>query len=106
MGTTGQSHTRWHNDALDDCSDEDRVWGWSIRSSEVLHQERDKIDDNVLVKMLKMAFLDKKPGAPAWTEPPSIKHGVRAVSNMVVRVLQRCLWTEAKVVILDASHLL
>ena len=103
MGTAVQSHTRWHNDALDDCSDEDRVWGWSIRSSEVLHQEQAKINDNVLVKMLKMSLFDKKPGAPAWIEQPTVKHGIRTVSNMIVRVLQRCLKTEAKVANLSVS---
>jgi len=78
-------------------SPEDRVWGYSIRSSEVLHYERAKIDDEVLVKMIYEGILDKKPGAPAWTEMSSVKHGVHFVSNMVLCVVQRCLKMDAKV---------
>ena len=97
MGSDAQTQVRWDQDALEDCSPEDQVWGWSIRSSEVLHHDRNKIDDEVLVKMLYQGILDKQPGAPAWTEPTSIKQGVRLVSNMVVRVIQRCLRMDDKV---------
>jgi len=97
MGTAAQTLLQWDQDALDDCSPEDRVWGWSVRSSEVLHHDRTKIDDKALVKMLYQGLLDKQPGAPAWTEPTSIKHGVRFMSNMVVRVVQRCLRMDDKV---------
>jgi len=97
MGSDAQTQVRWDQDALEDCSPEDQVWGWSIRSSEVLHHDRNKIDDEVLVKMLYQGILDKQPGAPAWTEPTSIKQGVRLISNMVVRVIQRCLRMDDKV---------
>ena len=97
MGSDAQTQVRWDQDALEDCSPEDQVWGWSICSSEVLHHDRNKINDEVLVKMLYQGILDKQPGAPAWTEPTSIKQGVRLVSNMVVCVIQRCLRMDDKV---------
>jgi len=95
MGNAHQTQLRWDQDVLDDCSPEDQVWGWSIWSTEVIHHNRTKIDDKVLVKMLYQGLLDKQPGAPAWTEPTSIKHGVHFMSNMVVRVLQRCFKMDA-----------
>jgi len=97
MGAATQTLLRWDQDMLDDCSPEDRVWGWSVRSTEVIHHDRAKINNEVLVKMLYQGLLDKQPGAPAWTEPTSMKHGVRFVSNMVVRVLQRCVKMGTKV---------
>jgi hypothetical protein len=105
MGTNAQSQCRWDQDALDDCSPEDQVWGWSIRSTDVLHCDRDKLKDDVLRKMLYQGLLDKKVNSPAWTEPTSIKHGVRFMSSVVVRVLQRIFKMDDKVVILDASSL-
>ena len=97
MGSDHQTQVRWDQDVLVDCSPEDQVWGWSIRSSEVLHYDRAKINDEVLVNMLYQGILDKKPGSPAWSEPTSIKQGVCLVSNMVVRVIQRCLRMDDKV---------
>ena len=97
FGTNAQTHTRWDQDTLDDCSPDDQIWGWSIRSSEILHHDWTKIDDDVLRTMLYMGLLDKKAGAPAWTEQTSIKQWVHLASNMVVRVLQRCFRMDAKV---------
>ena len=97
MGTNLQSQTRWDQDALSDCSPEDQVFGWAVRSSEVLHCDRTKINDEVLRKMLYQGLLDRKAGSPAWTEPLNIKHGVRFMSSVVVRVLQRIFQTDAKV---------
>jgi len=88
MGTAAQTLLCWDQDTLDDCSPEDRVWGWSIWSTEVIHHDRAKINNKVLVKMLYQGLLNKQPGALAWTEPTLIKHGVCFVLNMVVRVLQ------------------
>ena len=97
FGTNAQTHTRWDQDALDDCSPDDQIWGWSIRSSEILHHDRTKINDDVLHTTLYMGLLDKKAGAPVWTEQTSLKQGIRLVSNMVVRVLQWCFKMDAKV---------
>jgi hypothetical protein len=97
MGTAAQTLLHWDQDALEDCSPEDQVWGWSIRSTEVLHCDKDRIDDECLKKMLYVGLLDKKAGAPAWTETTSVKQGIRLVSNMVVRVVQRCLKLDDKV---------
>jgi len=97
MGTSGATHTRWDQDVLADCSPEDQIWGWSIRSTEVLHHDRAKFDDRVLVKMLYNGLLDRKDGAPAWSETLSIKQAVRHMSSALVRVVQRCFKTEDKV---------
>ena len=97
MGTGPDTLRRWDQDVLADCSPEDQVWGWSIRSSEVLHYDRTKIDDRVLHQMLSQSLLDKKDGAPAWTEFLLVKQGLRLSANMVVRVLQRCFKTDEKV---------
>jgi len=87
MGTPGQTLTRWHSDELKECSGHDRIWGWSIRSMEVLFEFRHKLDDNVLHKMLHMCLLDERQGAPAWTEPTSLKQGLRLLSSAIVRVV-------------------
>jgi len=103
MGTNAQTQHCWDQDALDDCSPEDQVWGWSIWATEVLHNECSKVQDDVLRKMLYQDLLDKKAGSPAWTEPLNIKHGVRFMSSVVVRVLQRIFKLDNKVVIPDSS---
>ena len=97
MGNAASTLDRWHSDTLSDCSEEDRIWGWSIRSSEVLHDQRTKMKDDVLYSMLKMSLLDKKEGAPAWTETVSVKQGVRLVANAIVRVVQKVLKQDDKV---------
>jgi len=87
MGNDAQTKLRWEQDALEDCSPEDRVWGWSVRASEVLHHDKDKLEDDCLSKMLRQGLLDKQAGAPAWSENSEVKHGVRFVSSMIIRVL-------------------
>jgi len=104
MGTNTQTLQRWDQDLLNDCSPEDQLWGWSIHSTEVLHCNKDKVQDDVLKTMLYQGLVDKKAGAPAWSDS-SIKHSIRFASNMVVRVLQRIFKIDAKVVILNASSL-
>ena len=99
MGTPQQTHLRWDQDRLLDCSVEDQVWGWSIRLSEVVHHKHAKLADDTLHHMIMTGLCDNKEGAPAWTEPVSIKHGIHLVMNMVVRVLQRCFKLDDK-----ASH--
>ena len=97
MGTPQQTHLRWDQDRLLDCSVEHQVWGWSIRSSKVIHHEHAKLADDALHHMIMTSLCDTKEGAPAWTKPVSIKHGIRLVTNMVVRVLQRCFKLDDKV---------
>jgi len=104
MGNARQMQLRWDQGTLDDCSPEDQVWGWSIQSSEVLHQDCAKFNDEVLCKMLYQGLLDKTAGAPAWTNGTSVKQGVRFVSSMVVQVLQRCFKMDDKVC--HSGHLL
>ena len=102
MGTNAQTLHRWDQDSLSDCSPEDQLWGWSIRSTDVLHCDKDKVQDDVLKTMLYQGLVDKKAGAPAWSDS-NVKHGIRFASNMVVRALQRIFKIDAKVVILNAS---
>ena len=54
MGTFEQTHTCWVNDGLSDCSPDDQIWGWSIRSTEILDQDKIRIDDDVLRDMLSL----------------------------------------------------
>ena len=91
MGSNAASRTRWHEDRLLDCSPDDRIWGWSIRSTEVLHHSRKDIGDEVLIKMLYQSLLDSKEGAPAWSEGLSIKQASRLAANSSIRILQRVL---------------
>jgi hypothetical protein len=97
MGTDAMTHSRWFHDNLDGCSPDDRIWGWSVRSTEVLHSDKAKIDDEVLERMLYLGLLDPKVHAPAWTEGLSIRQGVRLVSNAIVRVVQRVIKVDDRV---------
>jgi len=49
MGTDMENLRRWENDNLNECSPEDRVWGFGIRSSEVFYGDCAKIEDEVFV---------------------------------------------------------
>ena len=104
MDTPQQTHLCWDQDHLLDCLVEDQVWGWSICSSEVVHYEHTKLADDALHHMIMTGLCDTKEGVPAWTEPVSIKHGICLVTNMVVRVLQRCFKLDDKVS--HSGHLL
>jgi len=97
MGNDMQTKLRWDQDVLEDCSPKDCVWGWSVCALEVLHYNKDKLEDECLLKMLHQGLLDKQAGAPAWCENSEVKHGVGFVSSMIVRVLQRCFKMEEKV---------
>ena len=67
MGTFEQTHTCWINDKLSDCLPDDQVWGWSIRSTEILDQDQACIDDDVFCDMLYMAILDPEADT-VWAE--------------------------------------
>ena len=96
MGTFEQTHTRWINDGLSDCSPDDQIWGWSIWSTEILDQDKDRIADNVLQDMLYMAILDPS-AETVWAEALNLCQRTRLTSNMVVRILQRVFKTDDKV---------
>jgi len=98
MGSDSQTKLCWDQDALDDCSPEDQVWGWSVQLLEILHYNQAKFDDKVLHQMLYQGLLDKKPGALAWTKPTSIKHGVCFVLSMIIQVLQKCFTAVCEIV--------
>jgi len=53
MGTPSQDLRRWDQDLLCECSRDDQIRGWSIQSSDVLHIDHAKIDDEVLHEMIK-----------------------------------------------------
>src|ERR1700742_10772 len=91
MGSDAATMNRWHNDRLLDCSPDDRIWGYSARSCDVIARGRKNIDDKVLIHMLYMGLLDSKPGAPAWPEGLSIHQATRLAPNPSVRSLQRVL---------------
>jgi len=97
MGTVVATHARWYQDALDDCSPEDRIWGWSIRSTEVLHHKRTKLDNKCLCKMLLQGLCDTAAGAPAWTEKLSVKEGVCFMLSIATRIWQKFICLDNKV---------
>jgi len=97
MGTVVATHARWNQDALDDCSPEDRIWGWSICSTEVLHHERTKLDDKCLRKILLQGLCDTAEGALAWTEKLSIKEGTHFMSSVAMRICQKFIRLDNKV---------
>ena len=96
MGTFEQTHTRWVNDGLSDCSPDDQIWGWSIRSTEILDQDKIRIADDVLRDMLYLAILDPS-AETVWAEALNLRQSTRLTSNMVVRILQRIFKTDDKV---------
>ena len=96
MGTFEQTHTRWINDGLTNCSPDDQIWGWSIRSTEILDQDKIRIDDDVLRNMLYLAILDPS-AETVWAEALNLRQSTRLTSNMVVRILQRIFKTDDKV---------
>ena len=96
MGTFEQTHTHWINDGLTDCSPDDQIWGWSIRSTEILDQDKIRIDDDVLRDMLYLAILDPSVET-VWAEALNLRQSTRLTSNMVVRILQRIFKTDDKV---------
>lgn len=62
MGTNTQTLSCWDHDTLDKCSPDDQIQVWSIHSSEILHYDKDKVEDDILCKMLFVGLLDKKLG--------------------------------------------
>ena len=97
MGTDAATFARWHQDSLDDCSPEDCIWGWSIRSTEVIHYDCIKFDDECLRKMLLQGLCDTAEGAPAWTERVSIKEGICFMSSVAMRIFQKFIRLNDKV---------
>ena len=97
MGTDAATFTRWHQDSLDDCSPEDRIWGWSIQSTEVINYDRNKFNDECLRKMLLQGLCDTAKGAPAWTERVSVKEGIRFISSVATRIFQKFIRLNDKV---------
>ena len=102
MGTNAETQARWHYDSLADCSQDDRIFGWSVKSSEVLHHDKEKINDEVLREMLYQGILDPTDGAPAWTERLNLRQGLCLMSSAIVRVLQ-CIFVVEKRVLLSSS---
>ena len=81
MGTDAETQARWHYNSLADCSQDNQIFGWSVRSSEVLHHDKEKINDEVLREMLYQGILDPTDSTPAWTE----KLNLRLMSSAIVR---------------------
>ena len=103
MGTNAETQARWHYDSLADCSQDDQIFGWSVRSSEVLHHDKEKINDKVLREMLYQGILDPTDGAPAWTERLNLRQGLRLMSSAIVRVLQRIFAVEKRVLLSSST---
>ena len=72
------------------------MWGWSIRSTEILDQDKGHINDDVLRDMLYMAILDPEADM-VWVEALNLWQSTCLTSNMVVWILQRIFKTDDKV---------
>ena len=93
----GVNAPRWNDDRLLQCSLDDKIFGWSVRSTEVLHHERAQFKDEVLRDMLYLGIQDTKTHGGAWTENLGVKQGIRLAMNATIRVLQRVFTVEGKV---------
>ena len=62
---------------------------------EVLFNDRCKLDNKVLHKMLHMCLLDEKVDAPAWTELMSLKQGLYLMSSAIICVIQ-CIFKDGR----------
>ena len=97
MGTDAATFARWHQDSLDDCSPEDHIWGWSIRSSKVVHYDHAKFNDECLHKMLLLGLCDTAEGMSAWNKRVSVKEGIRFMSSVATRIFQKFIHVNDKV---------
>ena len=88
------SDARWERDVLPKCHNDNTLWGYVIRNSDVLHQERESVNDPVLFNLLRMGIYD-------WREVNALQNqavqAVRWSSAMIMRVLQRVFKLEKQV---------
>ena len=88
------SDARWERDVLPECHNDDTLWGYAIRNSDVLHQERESVNDPVLFNLLRMGIYD-------WRGVNTLQNqaiqAVRWSSATIMRVLQRVFKLEKQV---------
>ena len=79
------SDARWERDVLPECHNNNTLWGYAIRNSDVLHQERESVNDPVLFNLLRMGIYN-------WRGVNTLQNqavqAVRWSSAMIMRVLQ------------------
>ena len=93
-GESAVSDARWNRDFLPEYHNNDTLWGYAVRNSDVLHQERGSINDPVLFNLLRMGIYD-------WRGVNTLQNqaiqAVRWSSATIMRVLQRVFRLEKQV---------
>jgi len=94
LANDATTKARWERDALPELHYNDALWGFAIRSSEVLQREQQHINDPVLYRLLRMGIFD-------WTGVNNLQsqamQAVRWASATSVRILERVFKLERKV---------
>ena len=70
----------WERDVLPKCHNNDTLWGYAIHNSDVLHQERESVNNPVLFNLLHMGIYN-------W-------RGVNALQNQAVQAVR---WSSATI---------
>ena len=94
VGNDAATSARWDRDALPKCHNDDAMWGFVFRSSEVLERERGKINDPVLYRLLRIGVLDQS-GVNGFQS--QALQAVQWVSATCVHLFQRILKVETQV---------
>ena len=75
----------WKRDVLPECHNDDTLWGYAICNLNVLHQERESVNNLMLFNLLHMGIYD-------WRGVNALQNqavqAVRWLSAMIMRVLQ------------------
>ena len=94
LGNDAANKARWNSDALPECHNDDAMWGFAIRSSEVLERERGKINDPVLYRLFRIGVFDQQGVNQLQNQA---LQAVRWASATCIRLFQRILRVETQV---------
>jgi len=94
LANDAATKAHWERDALPELHYNDALWGFAIRSSKVLQQEQQHINDPVLYCLLRMGIFD-------WTGVNNLQaqamQAVQWASATSVRILERIFKIKRKV---------
>jgi len=89
-----ETKARWERDSLPKLHNDDALWGFNIRASDVLEREQQHINDPVLYRLLRMGIFD-------WSGINVLQNqalqAVRWASATSMRILERVFKIERKV---------
>ena len=95
VGDGSVAQARWQRDTLDECHNDDTLWGYAIRSSEELRKTTpEELGDPVLWRLMQMGTFD-------WASPDHLDESslcaIRYSSVMAAWLIGRILHLEQKV---------